>query len=57
VIEARFKPEFTAQTESVLALRNGTCGVSSDRVDILTDMAVTAANIDEAKAEEARQRG
>jgi len=30
--------------------------VSSDRVDIITDMAVTAENIDEAKAEEARQR-
>jgi F-type H+-transporting ATPase subunit epsilon len=26
------------------------------RVDIITDMAVTAENIDEAKAEEARQR-
>ena len=39
-----------------LAVGEGLVEVSSDRVDILTDMAVTAQNIDEAKAEEARQR-
>src|SRR5262245_31562320 len=39
-----------------LAVGEGLVEVSSDRVDIVTDMAVAAENIDEAKAEEARQR-
>ena len=39
-----------------LAVGEGLVEVSSERVDILTDMAITAENIDEAKAEEARQR-
>ena len=39
-----------------LAVGEGLVEVSSDCVDILTDMAITAENIDEAKAEEARQR-
>src|SRR5213593_5257080 len=42
--------------DQFLAVGEGLVEVSSDRVDILTDMAVTAENIDEAKAEEARQR-
>src|SRR4030095_5646478 len=43
--------------DQFLAVGEGLVEVSSDRVDIITDMAVTAENIDEAKAEEARQRG
>ena len=39
-----------------LAVGEGLVEVSSERVDILTDMAITAENIDEAKAEEARKR-
>jgi F-type H+-transporting ATPase subunit epsilon len=39
-----------------LAVGEGLVEVSSERVDILTDMAISAENIDEAKAEEARQR-
>jgi len=39
-----------------LAVGEGLVEVSSERVDILTDMAITAENIDEAKAEQARQR-
>jgi F-type H+-transporting ATPase subunit epsilon len=39
-----------------LAVGEGLVEVSSERVDILTDIAITAENIDEAKAEEARQR-
>src|SRR4029450_35425 len=42
--------------DQFLAVGEGLVEVSSDRVDIITDMAVTAENIDEAKAEEARQR-
>jgi len=42
--------------DQFLAVGEGLVEVSSDRVDILTDMAVTAENIDEAKAEEARLR-
>jgi F-type H+-transporting ATPase subunit epsilon len=42
--------------DQFLAVGGGLVEVSSDRVDIITDMAVTAENIDEAKAEEARQR-
>jgi F-type H+-transporting ATPase subunit epsilon len=39
-----------------LAVGEGLVEVSSEGVDILTDMAISAENIDEAKAEEARQR-
>jgi F-type H+-transporting ATPase subunit epsilon len=42
--------------DSFMAVGEGLVEVSSERVDILTDMAVAAENIDEAKAEEARQR-
>ena len=36
--------------------RRGACGNHECRVAIVTDMAVAAENIDEARAEEARQR-
>ena len=39
-----------------LAVGEGLIEVTGDRVSIVTDMAVAAENIDEAKAEEARQR-
>src|SRR5262249_40300200 len=39
-----------------LAVGEGLVDVTGDRVSILTDMAVAVENIDEAKAEEARQR-
>ena len=39
-----------------LAVGEGLIDVTGDRVAIVTDMAVAAENIDEAKAEEARQR-
>jgi F-type H+-transporting ATPase subunit epsilon len=39
-----------------LAVGEGFVEVTGDRVSILTDMAVRAENIDEAKAEEARRR-
>jgi F-type H+-transporting ATPase subunit epsilon len=39
-----------------LAVGGGLVDVSGDRVTILTDMAVAVESIDEAKAEEARQR-
>ncbi len=42
--------------ESFLAVGEGLVEITGDRVAILTDMAVPAENIDEAKAEEARQR-
>src|SRR5499427_9186460 len=42
--------------DEYLAVGEGLVEVSSERVDILTDMAITAENIDEAKAEQARQR-
>jgi F-type H+-transporting ATPase subunit epsilon len=42
--------------DQFLAVGEGLVEVSSEHVDILTDMAITAENIDEAKAEEARQR-
>ena len=44
-------------TENIfLAVGEGFVQVTGDRVAILTDMAIQADNIDEAKAEEARQR-
>jgi F-type H+-transporting ATPase subunit epsilon len=39
-----------------LAVGDGFVEVTGDRVSILTDMAIKAENIDEAKAEEARKR-
>jgi F-type H+-transporting ATPase subunit epsilon len=42
--------------DQFLAVGEGLVEVSSERVDIITDMAIPAENIDEAKAEEARQR-
>ena len=39
-----------------LAVGNGFVQVTGDRVSILTDMAIRAENIDEAAAEQARQR-
>ncbi len=42
--------------ETFLAVGEGLVLVTGDRVAIVTDMAVAAENIDEAKAEEARQR-
>jgi F-type H+-transporting ATPase subunit epsilon len=39
-----------------LAVGDGFVQVTGDRVAILTDMAIRAENIDEAKAEDARQR-
>ena len=39
-----------------LAVGGGLVEITGDRVAILTDMAIAAENIDEAKAEEARQR-
>jgi F-type H+-transporting ATPase subunit epsilon len=42
--------------EILLAVGEGLVVVSADRVDILTDMAIRAEDIDEARAEEARQR-
>jgi F-type H+-transporting ATPase subunit epsilon len=42
--------------EDFLAVGEGLVEITNDRVAIVTDMAVAAENIDEAKAEEARQR-
>jgi F-type H+-transporting ATPase subunit epsilon len=42
--------------ESYLAVGDGLVAIEGDAVEILTDMAVAAENIDEARAEEARQR-
>jgi F-type H+-transporting ATPase subunit epsilon len=42
--------------ESFLAVGEGVVEVTSNRVAIVTDMAIAADHIDEAKAEEARQR-
>ena len=42
--------------ETSLAVGEGLVHVTGDRVAVLTDMAVAADNINEAKAEEARQR-
>ncbi len=39
-----------------LAVGEGLVEVTTDRVDIVTDMAIATENIDEARAEEARQR-
>lgn len=42
--------------DEFLAVGEGLVEVTGDRVSIATDMAIAAASIDEAKAEEARQR-
>ena len=42
--------------EYLLAVGEGFAEITGNRVAILTDMAIRAENIDEAKAEEARQR-
>ena len=42
--------------DSYLAVGEGLVEITGQRVSILTDMAVAADSIDEAKAEEARQR-
>ncbi len=42
--------------DDFLAVGEGLVEITNDRLAILTDMAVRAENIDEAKAEEARQR-
>jgi F-type H+-transporting ATPase subunit epsilon len=42
--------------DSFLAVGEGLVEITNDRVSIVTDMAVPAENIDEAKADEARQR-
>jgi F-type H+-transporting ATPase subunit epsilon len=42
--------------DEFLAVGEGLVEITGDRVAIVTDMAVAAENIDEAKAEEARQR-
>jgi F-type H+-transporting ATPase subunit epsilon len=46
----------TAEGDILLAVGEGLVVVAPDRVDILTDMAIRAEDIDEAKAEEERQR-
>jgi F-type H+-transporting ATPase subunit epsilon len=42
--------------DTFLAIGEGLAEIRGDRVAIVTDMAVAADNIDEAKAEDARQR-
>jgi len=42
--------------DEFLAVGEGLVKVTADKVSVLTDMAVAAESIDEAKAEEARQR-
>jgi F-type H+-transporting ATPase subunit epsilon len=46
----------TGTHDAFLAVGEGLVHITGDRVSILTDMAVAADSIDEAKAEEARQR-
>jgi F-type H+-transporting ATPase subunit epsilon len=46
----------SAGAEEVLAVGEGLVSVTADHVGIVTDMAIDATNIDEAKVEEARQR-
>jgi F-type H+-transporting ATPase subunit epsilon len=45
-----------AGRESVIAVGEGLVAVSGDRVEILTDMAISAEALDAAKVEEARKR-
>jgi F-type H+-transporting ATPase subunit epsilon len=57
---ARIQPgEMTVRTdggEDYIAVGRGLVEITGDRVSIVTDMAVAAKDIDEAKAQEARQR-
>jgi F-type H+-transporting ATPase subunit epsilon len=46
----------TNGNESVIAVGEGLVAVSGDRVEILTDMAIRAEELDAAKVEEARKR-
>jgi F-type H+-transporting ATPase subunit epsilon len=46
----------SAGRESLLAVGEGLVAVSGDRVEILTDLAIRAENLDAAKVEEARKR-
>jgi len=46
----------SAGADEVLAVGEGLVAVTGDHVGIVTDMAIEAKNIDEAKIEEARQR-
>jgi F-type H+-transporting ATPase subunit epsilon len=46
----------TAGRESLIAVGEGLVAVSGDRVEILTDLAIRAEHLDEAKIEEARKR-
>ena len=46
----------SAGAEEVLAVGDGLVTVTGDHISIVTDMAIEAKNIDEAKVEEARQR-
>jgi|SRR5215831_6079701 len=43
-------------TDNVFAVGEGLAAITADRVAIITDMAIAAKDIDEAKVEEARQR-
>jgi len=43
-------------TDEVLAVGEGLVAITADHVAIVTDMAIAAKDIDEAKVEEARQR-
>src|SRR4029453_5667973 len=45
-----------AGRESLIAVGEGVVAVSGDRVEILTDMAIRAEELDAAKVEEARKR-
>lgn len=42
--------------DSFLAVGDGFAEITGDRIAVMTDMAIAAENIDEAKAEEARRR-
>jgi F-type H+-transporting ATPase subunit epsilon len=46
----------SAGRESLIAVGEGLVAVSGDRVEILTDMAIRAEDLDAAKVEEARKR-
>jgi len=46
----------TEGRESMIAVGEGVVAVSGDRVEILTDMAIRAEDLDAAKGEEARKR-
>jgi F-type H+-transporting ATPase subunit epsilon len=45
-----------AGRDELLAIGEGLVEITADKVAVLTDMAIAAENIDEARAEEARQR-